>query len=89
LAASAGLDSAFFSSFFLKIALNLAFKLLSAFGAVRGAGQHWNESEWVPLGAGAGAGGGHDKLDVQNLRAWHWRLVTSHGVTRQLSSRLC
>lgn len=36
--ASAGLDSAFFSSFFLKTARNLAFKLLSAFGAVDGHG---------------------------------------------------
>ena len=51
LAASAGLDSAFFSSFFLKTALNLAFKLLSAFGAVRGAGQHWNESERGTFGS--------------------------------------
>lgn len=35
---------------------------------------------------GAEAIGGHDKLDIQDLWAWHWRLVTSHGVTRDSSS---
>ena len=41
---------------------------------------------WV-LGS-AGAVGGHGKLEIQGLWAWHWRLVTSHGVTRQLSPPL-